>query len=406
MIDFDKLYAKDTPPAAVAWSGFPRFNMVGGHNDPEMVPVDLLIESAQRALKAEGKKLATYNMDHGALGHAGLRAFLASRLKSHRGINCGPNDVLVTTGSMQGMELVNDLLLNPGDTVVMEQLSYAGAISGVKRRGCNVVGVPVDDDGMRADLLDETLAKLIKAGTKPKFVYMIPTIQNPTGTVMSVARRQAILDACAKHDVLIVEDECYSDLLFEGEWPHAIHAMKGGEQVIHIGSFSKSISPALRLGYVTTQNPVLQKIVALKRDGGTPSIPQMIVADFCERHFSSHVKAMQKTLGHKRDVMKEALEAEFGTDAELTVPKGGIFFWLKLPEQVDTAVLLAECQKEGLSFNSGREWSTDPETAKHSLRLCFALPDEATIKAGVHKLAEVCHRLTGIPRHGSNVPRG
>lgn len=406
MIDFAQFFAKDTPAPAPVWNGFPKFNMVGGHNDPEMVPVEQLVESAQRVLRAEGPNLATYNMDHGALGHLGLRGFLAKRLKDYRGIDVGPGQVLITSGSLQGLDLVNELLLNPGDVVVMEQLTYSGAISRVKRKGAEVVGVALDDDGMRADLLDAALAKIKAQGKTAKYVYLIPTIQNPTGSVMPAARRAEIIAACAKHGVPVVEDECYADLLFEGEWPHAIRAMPGGEQVIHIGSFSKSISPALRLGYITAQPEVLQRMVALKNDGGTPSIPQMIVADFCAHHFESHVAAMKARLHTKLKVLKEVLEEEFGTDAELTVPKGGIFFWLKLPENVDTTALLAAAQKEGLSFNAGREWSTDPETAKNSLRLCFALPDEAGIRAGVQKLAEVCHRLTGIPARGGNVLRG
>ncbi len=405
MIDFNGLFARDLPPAAGRWAGFPRYNFVGGHNDPDIVPIEGLIASAERVLRREGRRLATYNMGSGALGYEGLRAFLAGKLKDKRGIAGSLDDILVTSGSLQGLDLVNEVLLERGDTVVMEQLTYGGSISRLRRLGVEVVGVPLDAEGLRMDSLDAVLGELKSRGVRPKYIYTIPTVQNPTGSVLSVSRRQELLRLSQHYGVPIFEDECYADLLWEGDWPPALRGMPGGEQVIHIGSFSKSLAPALRLGYVSAPPEVMGRIVACKTDGGTPAIEQMIVADFFGEHFDDHVGRLKQGLRRKLDVLVEALGEQFGAAAELSRPKGGIFLWVTLPEAVDTAKLAGPALQAGIAYNPGPEWSTDPQAARHSLRLCFALPPEEDLREGVAKLAEVCFRETGVPERSANRPR-
>jgi 2-aminoadipate transaminase len=175
--------------------------------------------------------------------------------------------------------------------------------------------------------------------------------------------------------------------------------------VIHIGSFSKSLAPALRLGYVSAPWQVMSRLVACKGDGGTPAIEQMIVADFFGEHFVAHVGRLKQRLRRKLAVLTGALEEQFGTAAEFAATSGGIFLWVSLPEQVDTQALAGPALEAGVAYNPGPEWSTDPETARHSMRLCFALPPEEEIRAGVARLAEVCHRETGVPERGANLVR-
>jgi len=405
MIAFDQLFAADLPPPAARWGGFPRYNFVGGNNDPEGVPVEALIESAERSLRAQGRMLSIYHMGEGPLGHSGLRGFVADKLATMRGIQGSAEDVLITSGSLQGLDLVNQVLLQPGDTVVMEQLTYGGAITRLRQCGVKLVGVPVDAQGMRTDLLAGVLEDLKSRGVRPKYIYTIPTVQNPTATVLSPERRHELLRLSNAFGVPIFEDECYADLLWEGEWPAALRGLPGGEQVIHIGSFSKSLAPALRLGYVSAPWEVMSRLVACKGDGGTPSIEQMIVADYFGRHFDEHIVGLKARLKRKLDVLTGALEEQFGTAAEFAVPKGGIFLWVTLPPQVDTAALAGPALANGVAYNPGPEWATDPEAARHSLRLCFALPPEDEIRAGVAKLAEVCHRETGVPERSANRPR-
>jgi 2-aminoadipate transaminase len=406
MFDFDRLFAADLPPPAVRWGGHARYNFVGGNNDPEVLPVEALAASAERVLRREGRKLAIYNLGQGPMGYAGLRAFVAGKLASMRGIDAAEDDVLITSGSLQGLDLVNEVMLERGDTVIMEQLTYGGMITRLQRRGVRMVGVPLDEDGMRTDLLATLLEDLRAQGIRPKYIYTIPTVQNPTATVLSLARRHELLRLSKAFAVPIFEDECYADLLWEGEWPPALRALPGGEQVIHIGSFSKSLAPALRLGYVSAPWDVMSRLVACKGDGGTPAIEQMVVADFFGAHFEDHVGRLKRQLRSKLEVLTGALEEQFGTAAEFAVPKGGIFLWVTLPAQVDTAALAGPALAEGIAYNPGPEWSTDPEAARHGMRLCFALPPADVIREGIARLADVCHRETGVPERSANLARG
>jgi 2-aminoadipate transaminase len=405
MIAYDKLFAPNLPAPAARWNGYPPYYFIGGNNDPGIVPIDGLVASAERVLRRDGHKLASYHLGDGQLGYAGLRAFVADKLASMRGISGSADDVLITSGSLQGLDLVNEVLLEPGDTVIMEQLTYGGSLPRLQRRGIKIIGVPLDEEGLRTDLLAATLEDLRAQGIRPKYIYTIPTVQNPTATVLSLERRHELLRLSEAFGVPIFEDECYADLLWEGDWPPALRGLPGGEQVIHIGSFSKSLAPALRLGYVSAPWDVMSRLVACKGDGGTAAIEQMIVADFFGQHFDAHVGRLKKRLRHKLEVLTGALEEQFGTAADFAVPKGGIFLWVTLPEQVDTQALAGPALEQGIVYNAGSEWSTDPDVARHSLRLCFAMPPEDVIREGVAKLAEVCHRETGVPERSANLAR-
>lgn len=404
--DFGDLFAKDLPAPAAPWGGFAKYNFIGGHNDPEGIPVEGLIASAERVLRRRGRTLATYNLDGGPLGDAELRRFLAEKLDRYRGFQPPADEILITSGSNHALTLLFNTLVDPGDTVIAEEHSYAGALGRMQARGAAVIGAGLDGDGLSTDHLGEILEAQRNKGVRPKFIYTIPTIQNPTATVMPVARRRELLDISRQYGVPVIEDECYADLLWDAEWPNSMRAMAGSEHVIHVGSFSKYLSPALRLGYVAAPWPVLARMLALKNDGGTSALAQMVVADFMATHYDDHVAALNARLKRKRDVLIEALHEQFGAAAEFDVPPGGIYLWIKLPEAVDTLKLSGPALAEGVAFNPGPQWSVDPAAATRHLRLCFAYPSEATIRDGVAKLAEVCHREFGVPERSANVARG
>ena len=381
--DYSARLRPGLPPPAVKWNGFPKYNFVGGHNDEASVPVDELIAAAAAVLKRKGHTLATYNMRSGAQGYRPLREFVARKLKADSGITCTADDLLITSGSGQGIDLVASTLVAPGDTVLIEQATYGGAMNRMKRVGASLVGVPVDNDGLSASALGTALEDLKKKGVKPKYIYTIPTVQNPTATVMSEGRRREILKLSETYDVPIIEDECYSDLTWSGMRPAALRALAGNsDRVIHVGSFSKSIAPALRLGYIVAGWPLMSRILALKTDGGTGALEQMILAEYASKHFDTHVAGLRKVLKRKLDVLTESVAAEFGTAAEFEAPVGGIFLWIKLPESVDTLKLFQAAAKEGVAINPGVEWATDADYGRNRLRLCFANPSESTIREG------------------------
>jgi len=401
--DLAPLLAPGTPAPAVKWNGFPKYNFIGGHNDARHVPVDALIAAASAVLRREGATLATYGLNSGPLGYRPLRDFLAGKLKGHAGIDCSPDEILITSGSMQGLELVNSLLVAKGDTVLIEQETYGGALTKLNKIGANVIGIPLDGEGLRLDVLKQKLEELAARGIKPKYIYTIPTVQNPTGAIMGEKRRAELLKLAAEYGVMIFEDECYSDLVWSGKRPPSLYAMAGGEGVIHIGSFSKSIAPALRVGYIVAKWDVLSRILGLKQDAGSGALEQMVLAEFCRQHVHDHVPKLNKTLAGKLQTLREALAEQFGTAAEFGDPEGGIYLWIKLPDQVDTTKLAQAALAAGVSLNPGPEWSTNKEYARSRLRLCFANPEPQTIRDGVAVLAEVCRREFGVPLRSANV---
>jgi 2-aminoadipate transaminase len=403
--DYAGLLCPDLPPSSVKWAGFPPYNFVGGHNDADSVPVEGLIAAATRVLQREGKTLATYGLESGAQGYLALREFIARKLAAHAGVACSPDEVLITSGSLQGLDLVNALLLTRGDTVLVEQMTYSGALTRLKRLGVNIVGVPVDRDGLSSDALRLALEDLRGRSIRPKYIYTIPTVQNPTATVMSEARRAAILDLSRAYGVPIFEDECYADLVWGGTRPQALRGMAGNDRVIHIGSFSKTIAPALRIGYLVAGWPLMGRILALKSDGGSGALEQMILAEYCRDSFDAHVRALRQTLRRKHDVLVETLRMQFGTETQFDGAAGGIFLWVRLPDKVDTSRLAEVALQSGVALNRGAEWMTDTQAGARRLRICFAHPSERVIRDGVARLAEVCHREFGVPERLAKVHR-
>jgi 2-aminoadipate transaminase len=401
--DFAPLLAAGLPPPAVKWNGFPKYNFVGGHNDAEHVPVERLTAAATAVLTREGATLATYGLNSGPLGYRPLREFLAAKLKRDAGIACASDEILITSGSLQAIDLVNGLLLARGDTVLIEQESYQGSLNRLTRLGVNAVGIPLDGGGMRMDALAAALDELKRRGIRAKYIYTIPTVQNPTGTIMDEARRAELLRLAESHDVPIFEDDCYADLIWDGRRPPALYAMSKSNNVIHIGSFSKSIAPALRVGYIVARWEILSHMLPLKTDAGSGALEQMVLAEFCTAHFTDHVPKLRRGLRAKLETLMDALGEQFGTAAEFDDPKGGIFLWVKLPDTVDTLKLAPAALASGVAINPGPEWSTDKAYGKSRLRLCFANPSRETIRAGVATLAEVCRREFGVPLRSANV---
>jgi 2-aminoadipate transaminase len=403
--DFAPLLRPGLPPPAAKWSGFPKYNFIGGNNDAEQLPVDGLIAAATTVLAREGSTLATYGLASGPLGYRPLREFLVAKLRRDAGISCSIDQILITSGSLQAIDLVNGILLAPGDTVLIEQETYQGALTRLARLGVKPVGIPLDHEGLRLDALAAALADLEGRNIRPKYIYTIPTVQNPTGTIMGDERRLALLRLAEAHGVPVFEDDCYADLIWDGRRPPALHALSRHGGVIHIGSFSKSIAPALRVGYIVAGEEMIARMLALKIDAGSGALEQMVLAEYCAAHFAEHVPRLTRGLRAKLETLMAALAEQFGTTAEFDDPAGGIFLWIKLPDLVDTQKLASAALAAGVAINPGPEWSTDKTYAKSRMRLCFASPTTDEIRHGVAALAEVCRREFGVPSRIANVAR-
>jgi 2-aminoadipate transaminase len=214
---------------------------------------------------------------------------------------------------------------------------------------------------------------------------------------MPVERRQQMLQLSAQHGVPIFEDDCYADLTWSGERPPAIYALSDHGGVIHIGSFSKSIAPALRVGFIVAPWEVMSRTLALKTDGGSGALEQMVLAEYCTANFSKHVPALRRALRAKLGTLTEALQQHFGPAAQFEDAAGGIFLWVTLPEGVDTAKLYQPALAAGVAINPGPEWSVNKSRARNRLRLCFASPSHEEINQGVATLAQICRREFGLP---------
>ncbi len=403
--DFSTIVNAGLQAPAVPWGGFPKYNFVGGNNDPESIPVEHLRAASDRLFTTKGKHLATYFVDSGPQGYLGLREYLVGKLANYASIECTPADILLTSGSSQAMDLINTALVSKGDVVIVEESNYGGALSRFVRLGVEMVTVPVDEQGMQTDRLAESLAQLDSQGRKPKFIYTIPTVHNPTGSILTLERRQHLLELARQYGIAVYEDECYADLVWDGTRPPSLYALDNDARVVHIGTFSKTVAPALRVGYVVANWSMLGQLLAVKTDAGSGALEQMLLAEYCEEHFQPHVTALNRTLKGKLDCLTDALDREFGSAAHYVNPPGGIFLWVRLPAEVDTSALAVAAAQEGIAINPGVEWSHQMDNSHNWLRLCFANPDKATISEGVAKLAQVCHREFGVPVYGGNTPR-
>src|SRR5215204_5915208 len=303
--DFAPLLPAGLPAPAARWTGLAKYSFVGGNNDPDGIPVDGLAEAVDAVIRREGKALATYNLAHGPQGYLPLREFLTKKLKRDAGIVSTTDDILIVSGSLQGLDLVNHTLLARGDTVLVEKETYQGSINRLARLGVNMIGIPLDDSGMRIDAMANALAELKQKGITPKYIYTIPTVQNPTGTIMPEQRRAELLKLSEQYGVPIFEDDCYADLIWDGQRPPALYAMSRHGNVIHCGSFSKSIAPALRVGYIVAPWPIMARMLALKTDAGSGALEQMVLAEYCAPHFAAHVPELRTALRGKLETLME-----------------------------------------------------------------------------------------------------
>ena len=401
----ENFFAEGLPEASGEYKGFPEYNFVGGHNSEDNIPIEELVISAEKVILKEGKNLALYGHNSGPQGNLALREFLVTYLRDYTGMNIKTKNILLTSGSLQALDLVNKLLLKKGDTILVEEATYGGAISRIESLEVNHVGIKLDDQGICTEDLINKLEVLISKNIYPKFLYTIPTVQNPTATVMPEERRKKILEIAEKYNFLIFEDDCYADLTWNRERPKSIYSFCNDERVIYCGSFSKSIAPALRVGYIIASWKVISKILAYKNDGGSGAIEQMILADFCKNNYKIHVDELVKELERKCELMMQCLEIEFGSTAEFTKPEGGIFIWITFPDIINTDQLFKVASEKGIVLNPGSEWVSKPENGMNKIRLCFANPTDKVIKDGIKNLAQICFNEFGIPITRANLKR-
>ncbi len=312
-------------------------------------------------------------------------------LMAAEGMDPDPDDVIVTTGGQQAIDLVCKTLVDPGDPVICEGPTYPGAVPVFCSYEADTRHVEMDDDGMRIDLLEELLDELAREGRRPKFIYTVPSFHNPAGVTMSTERRRRLVEIARERELLVVEDNPYGLLRFEGDPLPPLYQLDGGDYVIYLGTFSKVLSPGIRLGWCVAPPPVMDKMVLGKQaaDLCTSTLTQYFVAEhFAEGRWAEYIASLSGIYRSRRDAMLSALERHFPAQAEWTEPRGGMFVWATLPSYIDTGDLLAKALRENVAFVPGAAAYVDGGGSS-SMRLNFSGSDEEEIREGIRRIGAV-----------------
>ncbi len=358
---------------------------------PELLPLELLRELTDEVLRESGPASFLHSPTE---GHTPLRETLAQWLAG-RGMHVRPSEVLVVSGSQQGLDLLSRVFLDPGDSVVVEEPTYIGALQAFRGAQARLLGVPVDGDGMRTDVLASVLEH-----HRPKLIYTLPTFQNPSGAVMSLERRRHLLELAARWQVPIVEDDPYSELRYEGDALPSLKALDEHGLVLYLSTFSKVLLPGLRIGYLVAP-PVVSRQVVLAKQGAdlhTNSFGQYLLESFVRHgHLSSHVEILKDAYRRRRDRMAAALEREVEGSLDVRVPNGGFYIWCALPDGLEQSALMAHGVARGVTFLPGRACFA-AEQGENAVRLNFTHCAEEAIDLGIRRLFEAVRETAAVSR--------
>ncbi len=365
-------------------------SLAGGLPDPKYFPTEELAEIASYIIKEYGPRALQYSVTRG------LREFrkeIVNFMERTGTPGERPYNIIVTSGSQQALNLLAQVLVNPGDIVVVEKPTYLAAINEFKAVGARFEGIPVDDEGMKTDELEEKLKTLKAEGKKVKLVYTVPTAQNPSGVSMSNDRRAHLLELAEEYDFLIIEDDPYSHFMFENVDFRRLRSMDK-YRVIYTSTFSKILAPGLRLGWVAAHPDVIDALEIAKQNADlhTPTFNQLLAAEALKRGVvDSHIPRVKEAYKKKRDTMLEALEEHMDGMARWTKPVGGMFIFVYLDEDVDTKEMLPEALSAGVAYVPGSAFYVDG-SGRNTMRLNFSYPTEDEIRVGIERLAQVVKR--------------
>ncbi len=388
--------SQDTPIRVVNHA---KYDFAVAYPAPETQPLDGLVDALKMHIDSHGDDMARQMSYYpGPLGLPELRKFVAEKLWSDRQFKVTPDQVVITSGSSEANSLIIQALTNPGDTVLTEEFVYAGTLVQLKKFGANVVGTPMDDQGIVPEALEALIKRLTAEGKKPKFLYTIPEHQNPMGSTLPVARRVKILEIAHKYSMPILEDDCYVDLRFEGKPEPAFRTLDDSGIVVHVASFSKIIAPGLRLGYFTASDEVLRRSLSFRSGGGPSQFAMYAVEGFLRTKQKDHQSHFQPLLKAKRDAMVSALEKHFsGFGAKWSKPNGGCYVWLTMPQGTNLTKVQQACFDDGVGYLAGSTFAPNGN-GDHCARLCFAFESPEKNREGIELLARLFEKHGVVKR--------
>ncbi|MDP3013636.1 MAG: PLP-dependent aminotransferase family protein [Candidatus Subteraquimicrobiales bacterium] len=358
----------------------------GGLPETKSFPMEIIVEIVRHLMHKEGSVALQYGNSE---GYTGLVSLIVNLMKEI-GIDAEEEEIIITDGAQQGLELLGKVFINPGDTVIVEAPSYVGGLQAFSSYQANLVSVPLDKDGLRTDLLKDTLENLKKQKKIPKFLYTVPTFHNPAGVTLSLERRKELLSIVKEYDLLVVEDDPYSWLQFEGERLRSLKSLD--ESIVYLSTFSKIFAPGLRIGWVAAPRPIIEKLIFAKQaaDLCSSSFTQRVIAEYFSNYpWKIYLNRLIDIYLERRNAMIKALEEFFPQEASWTNPGGGLFLWANLPDYVDTTEMLAEAINEAkVSYVPGRAFFAD-RSGQNYMRLNFSYPSADEIYEGIKRLAKV-----------------
>ena len=357
-------------------------SLAGGYPAGELMPVEPFARAMDKTLRERGAEVLSYGA---TAGYAPLRETIAAEMR-RKGSPCDASSILVTNGSQQALELAFRTFVDPGDAVVVEDPTYTGAISALAALGARLVGVPLDDEGLRPDQLELALSR-----HRPRLMYVQPTFHNPTARVMSEARRRDILSIAARHRCVIVEDDWAGDLRFSGRDVPTLHSLDGGQNVLYLSTFSKKLLPGLRVGWVVAPEPVFARLLALKQieDCGTsPLVQAALHAFIADGAQEEHLARVRTAYLSRSRAMDEAIRIHFPDGARFTRSAGGLFSWVTLPETVDADELFVAARERGVLIGRGSLFHVHGG-GRNTMRLTFSAAGEDQIREGIAVLGDL-----------------
>ena len=386
--DFNPFIAQRVPAGAQAGAGRERmkYDFGTGFPDPDVFPIEDMKRALSTALDEKGRDLVRYPDPRG-LPEA--REFIAQKLRRERGMHITADQVLITGGSGMALAIVSQLIANPGDTLLVEEYVYTGTLGAMRSVTANIVGVPMDAQGMTPDGLEQTIQEQRRQGHPPKLIYVIPTFQNPVGSEMGAQRRKDVLAMAQKYGIPVFEDDAYEDLRFSGTRTPAIHSMDDSGMVLYCGTFSKIIGPGMRVGYLISPQEIMPRVMAL--NWGRPTSEFAVLASyyFLRDHLTEHVAEINAALQSKRDTMLGAIGEFMGDGAEANHPEGGLYLWVRLREGANTQAAMAKARERGIAYIPGTSFSPSGATGQNYFRACFAYENHQKIRDGIQELAKV-----------------
>lgn len=358
-------------------------SFAGGLPAPELFPVEEMKEATDKVYAEHGQQALQYGA---AKGVTELRELILKRVKEKENVDAKLENVMVTTGSEQAIDLVGKAFVNPGDTVLVEEPTYLCALDVFRSYGANFVSVPMDDDGMKMDALEEAL----KAHPETALVYTVPNFQNPTGRTMPAERRKKFAELAAKYDVPVLEDNPYGDIRFAGEHVPSVKSFDHAGKVFYMSTFSKILAPGFRLGWLVADPKVIEKLTVLKQsaDLHTDNLVQYVVTEFFkENDVDAHVKEISDLYGKRKQLMIDGIKKYFPKDVKYTDPEGGMFLWVEVPGVTDTVELFKQCLEHNVAFVPGDPFfAGKPQPG--TFRLNYSNMQEDQIEVGLKRLGE------------------